>query len=180
MNQQLFDLSDFFISKSQSREFIQGLNNIIDQIYEVNFNLEVSLTKEFGIGRKDKFITLLRENQIDHTSNDAIKKFLTSIQEAVEKIPILSLTIAFDPNEESLKSISQWFLVTLNKQILVDIKVDRKLIAGAVINFNGKFKDYSIKPMFDEIVSQTLSHNIANQANNIISHQSTQFMSVGR
>ena len=63
----------------------------------------------------------------------------------------------------------QWFQFTLNKQILIDIKVDKKLVAGAYINFNGKFKDYSIKTNFDGIIEQKLNTDFSNQRNKVVS-----------
>ena len=134
------DLSEFFITKNQANDFIQSLNKIIDKLYEVNFNLENSLANEFGIDKKDKFISLLRENRMNNASQDSLKEALENMQEVVRNLPTVTLTIAFEPNQETLKAFLQWFLFNLNKQVLIDIQVERALIAGATVNCNGKFK----------------------------------------
>lgn len=150
------DLSDFFITKSQATDFIQSLDNIIEQLYEVDFNLEKTLTNEFGMKKKDKFMELLRNIKMNNSSNELMKELFVNIQETVKKIPVLSLTIAFEPDETNLKAFLQWFLFSLNRQIIIDVQVDRNIIAGAAINFNGKYKDYSVKPLFDEVIKQKL------------------------
>ena len=150
------NLSDFFITKKQANDFIESLNNIIDQLFEVNFNLETSLTNEFGIDKKDKFMNLLRDLKMNNSSNEAIKELLLGFQDTVRNLPVLNLTIAYEPNESSLKAFLEWFLYTLKKQFLIDIQIDKKLIAGATINFNGKFKDYSIKPLFDNLITENI------------------------
>ena len=170
MNSQA-DLSEFFITKKQANDFLQSLSNIIDQLFEVDFNLESVLANEIGIDKKDKFMILLRDLKMNNSSNEELKKLLLKIQDDVRKLPVMSITIAYEPNNTSLKAFLEWFLFTLKKQILIDIQVDKKLIAGSTINYNGKFKDYSVKPFFDQLINQKLnpvnnsSEQILNQKN---------------
>lgn len=145
------NLSEFFVTKKQANDFIQGLNNIVNQLFEVNFNLESALINEFGIDKKDKFMILLRDSKMNSASNDQLKNFLTSLQDSIRNLPVITITIAYEPNEASLKAFLEWFMFNLKKQILLDLQVNKKLIAGATINYNGKFKDYSIKSLFDQI-----------------------------
>ena len=176
------DLSEFFITKSQATDFIRSLDTIEDQMYEVNFNLEASLTKEFGIQKKDRFVELLRSLKMTNPSNEVLKELFVNIQDTVKNLSILSLTIAFEPDETTLKSFLQWFLFTLNKQIIIDIKVERDIIAGATVNFNGRFRDYSIKLLFDQIIKNKLYPQVdadknTNQTN---TKQQAEYMNIGR
>ncbi len=167
------DLSDFFITKSQASDFSLRLSNILDKMFENDFNLEKALIEEFGIEKKDKFIMQLHENKLSTNIND----FLKTLPEIVAKIPIITITIAFEPSQETLQSISQWFLINLKTQYILDLQIDRKIIGGAVINFNGKYKDYSIKPLFNEIIKQNL--NNPSQKTPTL-HQNTEYMTIGR
>lgn len=176
------DLSEFFITKNQANEFLQSINKVIDGLYEVNFKLENVLSEELGIDKKDKFLAFLRENKMSNSSQENLKDFLEKLQQTIREIPVVNLNIAFEPNQETLKSILQWFSFSLNKQVILDIKVERALIAGATINYNGKFKDYSVKLIFNKITEQSLNHkNVGtqNQPQTVLK-QSVEFMSVGR
>jgi F0F1-type ATP synthase delta subunit len=172
---EIMDLSAFFVTKSQAGDFSRGLSNIIDQMYETNFNLENSFAQEFGIDKRDKFIELLHENS---HKNISLKDYLTSFIEQIKIMSEIDITIAFEPDNETLKAISQWFIISYNKQVLINISVDRNLIAGAAINFRGKFKDYSFKNQFDEIVKKQLSTPINSNGQTV--HQQTEFMTIGR
>ena len=105
---------------------------------ELDFNLEKILQEQFGTRKMDKFISLLREKEIPLESNSPLNKFFGQIQETISTLPLASLTFAIEPNEQILKSVSDWFLLNLKKQVLIEPEIDPNLIAGAVVGFQGK------------------------------------------
>jgi F0F1-type ATP synthase delta subunit len=148
------DLSCFFKTEAQAVDFSTRLCAISDKIYNTNFNLEKTLTDQLGIQEKDKFMTILRNNKIPLSSNSALKDFIGKIQEKISSLPTVSLTLAFEPKEKTLKSLSDWFPLNINQQVLLDIKVDPEIIAGASISYKGKFLDFSVKPVFDQVCNE--------------------------
>lgn len=177
------DLSDFFTTRSQANDFAVRLSGIIDQMYTTTFNLEKSLTTQFGIQKADIFLKLLREHNINTASIQATQDFFKKIQEAVSNLSVVSLVIAFEPSDETIKALAQWFIFNLNKQVLFDIQVDHRIIAGVKITCNGKFKDYSLGPLFDNLVKQMLhpsNQPLPMQPSSIPTHQDTQHIEIGR
>ncbi len=176
------DLSDFFQTKDQANDCIIRLGTLSEKIYNTNFNLEKELTREFGIKKKDAFIKLLRDNNIDTKSNSVLKAFLNTVIEKAKNLPLLSLTVAFAPKEQTLKALSQWCLLNINKQALFDITVDPNLIAGAVVNFKGKSMDFSMRPHFDRIVEDVLKPQAEKQTEEkpAAKHLSGDNLSLGR
>ncbi len=178
------DLSDFFTTKAQATDFSLRLNAIIDQMFTTTFDLDKTLMQEFGLHKKDAFIKLMRENNVSDTSHGAIQEFLKKIQEAVANLPVVSLTIAFEPTDETLKALSQWFLLTLNKQVIFEISFDLSLIAGATITYNGKFKDYSVRSLFTTVTKNILSPapttHVQQPATSAPTQQSTEHITIGR
>lgn len=150
------DLSYFFQTKSQANDFLARLSTIADQTYTTNFNLEKALMEQFGIEKKDKFVALLRDNQITSESASELKAFLTTLQNKITSLPVLSITLAFEPKAQTLKALSDWFVLNMHQQMLFEITVDPQLIAGATFTFNGKHMDFSIKPKFEKIVTSTV------------------------
>lgn len=146
------DLSDFFKTKSQASEFSKHLSTILKNIYTTNFDLEKALIHELGLMKKDSFMKLLHAEKISIQSIQDIAKFLQMILDMIPSLSVVTLTIAFEPTEDSLQAFSQWFLMSTKKQVVFDIQIDYKLLAGATITYNGKFKDYSIKPFFDKLI----------------------------
>ncbi|HSW87735.1 MAG TPA: F0F1 ATP synthase subunit delta [Candidatus Saccharimonadales bacterium] len=152
------DFSDFFSTKSQANDFCTRLAAVAEQVYQTNFNLEKTLMDQFSLQKKDAIITFLRNNNISVESNSGLKNFLTSMQEKITALPVLSLTVAFEPKEQTLKTISEWFMLNMHQQVVFIITVDPTILAGAVISFNGKFSDVSIKSTFNRILKETLDN----------------------
>lgn len=149
------DLSDLFNTKSQSVDFASRLNLVLKKIFEKEFNPESVLMEQFGIEKKDKFMTLLRDNNINATSRLDIKGFIEKILERINTMPVMELVLAFEPTDKTLQSLSRWFILNTKKQVLFDIKIDKDLIGGAAILSNGKYLDFSVKPHFDKIFEDT-------------------------
>jgi hypothetical protein len=150
------DLTPFFKTKAQATDFSSRLAGISASVYENNFHLEQALLDEFGITKKDKFMSLLRNNKVNPEKAADLKAFFTKIQETTNTLPILSLTIAFEPKDKNLQALSEWFVMNIKKQMLFEITVDPHVIGGAKINYKGKFLDASVKPIFDKILLDLL------------------------
>ncbi|HUQ84927.1 MAG TPA: hypothetical protein VM077_01260 [Candidatus Limnocylindrales bacterium] len=153
------DLTDFFQTKEGSLDFSNRLATLSEEIYKSDFNLEKSLTNHFGIQKKDKFISILRTHSVNTESTSDLKKFLTFAQEEIKVFPVLSIKLAFDPNEKILKAISEWFILNIKKQVLLEIIVDPKLVAGCDISYKGEFKSMSVKPKLDQIIKDVLANS---------------------
>ncbi len=148
------DLSPFFLTKSQAKDFVSGIDAIVDKLYTTTFDLEKSFTEQFGMDKKDILMKLLQKENISLTSNSAVETFLKKVQESIANLPVIELTVAFQPTKETLNALSEWIHTTLKTQFLLDIHVDDSLIAGAIITYKGKSKNYSIKQTFDAIATQ--------------------------
>src|SRR5258708_4629658 len=151
------DLSDLFTTKAEATNFVSRVASISAALFQTNFNLEQALAEQFGINKADRFMTIMRENNINPQSTPAVKDFLFILMQKVNALPVLSITVAFEPQTQTLKSISEWFFLNMKKQILFEISVDKRLVGGAAITFNGKFYDFSIRPTFDSILKNYLA-----------------------
>ena len=150
------NLTKFFTTTSQSRLFTESLSRISEKVYSTDFDLERSLSEQLSLVKKDLFLQLLQENSISIHSKAAIKKFIDDVIAKVNTLPILTLTIAIEPNEQLLKAITDWCELNIGSQVILALKVDPKLIAGTTMMFAGKFFDFSVKPVFEQIATQSL------------------------
>ena len=57
----------------------------------------------------------------------------------------LELTIAFQPNEETINLFSDWVKKNVEKDLLLDLHFDKGIVGGAVIISEGAYKDYSVR-----------------------------------
>ena len=151
------DLSDLFTTKAEANEFVSRIASISDMFFQTGFNLERAFIQHFGVNKADRLLALMRDRNIPPGDLPAAKDFLFALATKIPTIPVITLTVAFEPEEQTLESISEWFLVNMNMQMLFSIIIDRNVVGGATITYNGKFFDFSIKPIFE----RTLKENMA-------------------
>lgn len=171
------DLSPFFQTRKDAAVFAQGVTKLSESLYRTDFHLENMLLSIFGLKKKEAFLTLLQIQKVPLTNVDSLKDFLTKLLAYIQTLPLLSLTIAFEPHPETLETIAKWFVNQLKIQLLLEITVDPKILAGATMSYKGKFLDYSIKPVFDKIAEETLHPT---QTSKPTVHQSTEHITLGR
>jgi F0F1-type ATP synthase delta subunit len=157
------DLSEFMTTKAEANDFLERITTVTEKVFQTNFNFQNALKEQFGVTKSDRFLSLLLNNNINAESLPAVKDFLHKLQEQVTQLPVLSITIAFEPSQQTLAALSEWFLVNMKKQMLFDITVDKRLVAGAIINYHGKHRDFSVRPVFKQILENTL-HATTNPA----------------
>jgi F0F1-type ATP synthase delta subunit len=171
------DVSFFCKTKPQAIDFANRIASVMHELYSTSFNLDKTLMKSLGMQKKDKLLSLMRERGVVIDSRQSLKAFFEEIQSTVSKLSLLTLTVAFDPDETTLSSLSQWFLLNIKKQVLFEIVVKEELIGGALISYNGKFLDCSLKERFGSIVTDVL---YPKEQPTPPKHQSVEHMHLGR
>jgi len=181
------DLSEFIATKAEANDFLSRMTAVSEKIFRSDFNLHKALTEQFGVTKTDRFLSLLLNNNINAESLPDVKAFLNTLQKQVSSLQVLSLTIAFEPNQQTLTSLSEWFMVNMKKQMLFDITVDHTVIAGATLSYNGKFSDFSIRPTFNRILQNAFTNSSntttvpqKEPTSEPTTHQRSQDISLGR
>ena len=95
------DFSEFFATKAEANDFLSGLTAVIDKLFQTDFHIETALSEKFGINKSDRLLAIMRENNINTQSRESVKMFLNKMQEEISKLPVLALTIAFEPQEKT-------------------------------------------------------------------------------
>lgn len=156
------DLSAFFQTKSQASDFSSRVATISEKIYETDFDLDKTLIDQFGLKKKDMFMKLLHDQNVAIENHSTLKAFLTELQKTISSLPVLNLALAFEPKERTLKALSEWFVMNIKQQMLLEITVDPNLIAGAVISFKGRDVDYTIRPKVEKTAQEIVAKNTKN------------------
>lgn len=134
-----------FFSQIHTLSDLEKLTAEIDTMLEklyINKNLEKVLEKSVRESVCGLFKKNFRDLKMDRGK---IGQFLTGLKEKLGSFKILRLSIAFEPTTESIESIFSWVKNNLGEGIILDIQTDKNIIGGAVIVFEGIYKDLSIK-----------------------------------
>ncbi|MBN1168303.1 F0F1 ATP synthase subunit delta [Candidatus Woesebacteria bacterium] len=147
------DLTEFFTTKAESNDFSARLANLASNLYKLDKDLEKGLQEQLGYQKKDKFLSLLRECDIPLDSNQEITKFIENIVDEISSMPEATITIAIEPDKEILKTIADWFILNLKKQVLIKITADSNLIAGAAVDYQGSHVEFAVNKELDTLFS---------------------------
>lgn len=78
---------------------------------------------------------------------ELLKKFLISL-------PKVKIEMAIEPERETLIKISDWFERELGKKFILDVKINPKILGGLIIEYNGKWRDFSLAKKLKTIQPQ--------------------------
>lgn len=77
------------------------------------------------------------------------EEYLNGLEEKLLNMREMRLTLSFEPNELTIKRISESIKKDFGIEVYVNFMYDKYLIGGVVITFNGKYVDYSLRKVFD-------------------------------
>jgi F0F1-type ATP synthase delta subunit len=87
----------------------------------------------------------LEEGNIEFFSQNALMDWLRTVQREAERIKVVKLTVAIDFKEKDLRQMADAFGKQIGSQAAFEIKTDRSLIGGAIIQYGTYISDYSLK-----------------------------------
>ena len=144
----------YFLSLIKTKQYADEVIEKIDALKESLYNKRVDLDKKmselFSFEMKEKIKAYSWQEQINLNDPVAFGKFLSNLRAFVKSMPVVTMKIAFDPDEEIVKEISAWFVENYGKSVLVDLIFDKSLMGGAVVVFNEESRDFTLKKRLEE------------------------------
>lgn len=142
------------IELTQTTEDVVKLDEEIDfllqSIYHVDKNMfEDTLEKMVRIRMAMEIRKLVK--QTTSSKKEEIKILFSNVYRTICALPILQLTLAFEPSEAIIGNISRWARQNLAAGILIDLSLDRSILGGAIIVYRGKFYDLTLRKKLQDI-----------------------------
>lgn len=137
-------------TKQYADEVIEKIDELKGSLYNKRIDLDKKMSELFSFEMKDKIKSYSWQEQINLNDPESFGKFLTTLREHIKNMPVVTIHIAFEPNDGIVKEVSEWFVEGFGKNILIDLQLDRSLIGGAKIIFNASEKDFSLRKRLEE------------------------------
>lgn len=141
---------DFIVTTDDVHEFIDELSQLEKSVFNVNENAEKKAEEIFSHSKLLIIRPLMQQEGVDFSNKAQIKGFVANLTNALRNLTTLKLVIACEPNEATLKDISAWIRQHTSGKVVLDIEVNEEIIGGAVIEYNGVYKDYSLRKKLKE------------------------------
>lgn len=97
-----------------------------------------------------KIMQIFSKNNLDLNDKNTVINFFKTLKELLGKFKVIKLILAFDPTRKTIGNIHNFVKNTLGVGYILDIEVSEDLLGGAVIMFNGKYADFSLKKTIED------------------------------
>ncbi len=129
------------IRTKQDLEYLASdLSTLQNEIFQVSAERHVpAIIKEEFVAASDK------------------SAFLTSLKEEIINALILELTVAIYLDEEALNNVAEWVKNNVGTNVILDINVDKSIVAGCALSYGGKFADFSYKTLLSGAINNIIT-----------------------
>ena len=83
-------------------------------------------------------------------NKDNVYQIFFDLEAAEAKLKILTMQLTFEPDEDALNQIGTFARKIFDPTIILDIKLNPNLIAGAALVWKGIYRDYSLRTKIEE------------------------------
>lgn len=161
----LLPLSSYLSTTSRVKELLVSLDHLKTSYFQKNQSFASTLEHEIPYPLSEILTKLAQMHQVNLAEIAEAETFFTRLQEAIENMPHLILTISVSPTFEMIKEINHWATENLKQAIVLDFVVDEQVIGGAKIAYKGKIVDHTVKKRMEAMI-QINNQNNKNQITN--------------
>lgn len=100
------------------------------------------------------------KNNLDINNMDIVAGFFSGLKELLKKLQVIKLVLAFCPSQKMLENIHNFVTENIGSGYVLEIEILDEVLGGAIVIFNGKYADFTLKKEIEE--------NFANKNTEII------------
>ncbi len=89
-----------------------------------------------------------------HGSPEEQLSFFENLKSYLSRIPQLKLEIAFSPSDDFFIELRRWFFEKNKHKVIFDITVNPQIIGGAIIEYGGNYRDFSLLEKMNKELSK--------------------------
>lgn len=128
-------------------DFTQAIFEMKKTSIEGIFN---SVSAEFA----SKIIKAFSKNNLNINDASLMIDFLKTLREVIHKLKTIKITLAFDPNQATIERLFVFIKENLGHRYILDIESSSEILGGAIISFEGKYSDGSLKKSIEDVFAK--------------------------
>lgn len=134
-----------------ARDILSEIEILLDSLFKTDANTFEKALRSISILTSQTLKEAFQKDNISLDDKTTIKEYLVGLREQIQKLKTLKLTLAFESSEYTIDNLFNWISKNLLTGIILEIKTDKSIIGGAVIELEGKYKDYSLRKTLEEV-----------------------------
>ena len=118
---------------------------------------KMSLEKALGLvssASAKKITEIFSKNNFDMADKELASNFLDTLANLIKKFKVIKLILAFDPTRKTIENIHDFVSENIGIGYILDLEVLESVLGGAVVIFNGKYKDYTLRKALEEVFKE--------------------------
>lgn len=140
-----FDLITSLKTMQEVASFVSEIDTLALAFFKSE---KVSMEKALSsvsTGSAEKITQAFSKNNLNINDKDTVAGFFTTLKELIKKLKIIKLVLAFDPSYKTIERLHNFVKDTLGIGYIFDIEISPEVLGGAIVIFNGKYADFSLK-----------------------------------
>lgn len=148
---------DKFIENIYTKEQLAKLLDEIEIAKSATYKQTQSISLSKKIEKKvsdgfSKVVAEIENNGLLPQGSKAQSDYFNKLKDYLLGLKVCKMTLSFQPTSDFLRRVSNWLIETTNGKIILDITVSEKLVAGAQIEFEGEYRNFSISERIDKLL----------------------------
>lgn len=156
---------DSFLTVIQSLQTKEEADNFCDELSLLSASLykvgKDDFQKTATTKIRQKSLVLMQryiaDKHIRLDDREKIHELITTLQQAITSCSVFQVTLSFEPTQETIDILFSWIMTNIKNPTLLSVVVRPALIAGCILSYDGKYKDYTLTEAF----TKTLMEKIA-------------------
>lgn len=145
-----FDLITSLKTTHEVDDFAQEVDTLSSTLFKSEkMSLDKAITSISSDSAK-KIMDIFSKNKFDSADKGIVRDFLDTLKDLIKRFKVIKLTLAFDPTLKTIEKIHEYVSEHIGIGYIFDIDVLDTLMGGAIITFDGKYCDFTLRKRLEE------------------------------
>lgn len=146
--------------------FYKQIDQLVNALFSGTGGFAEKAQEVLGNETQKNVTEYLVSQKVDLKNLVEVQAKLKEIKKLGDSLPVVSFIVAKEPTRNLTKTICSWFLRRMKRRVLLDFSLEHSLVAGAIVSFGGKYKNYSLEKKINEYFEKK-PQNHAEEINNV-------------
>lgn len=125
---------------SEARKLKSSLDTVLLNMSGITENVFNGLP----LNEREFMESFLDKISISKNDRSKLHRVVEELKQDLEDMSVLELTLAFEPDKETIGMFYNWGRENIGKNILLSLKTDPEIVGGAIISYEGRYNDVSV------------------------------------
>lgn len=144
------DIVDSVKTIQEINELVLEIDGLLENLFKSDKHSFEKALVGINFDTAEKIKQIFLQKKLDLKDKEGVKNFLETLKDELNKLKVIKVTLACEWTIKTVNRICNWIKENLGKGYVLDINRDETVLGGAIIVFNGKYKDITLKKRLTE------------------------------